>query len=318
MAVEQTLDPAPLSPTCVESLVEAWLAQIGEDKKPGTLEHYTKRIKPFRIKFRARQFSELTPIEILAYMREVNRFQPPHKKAGELKANATRAANAVVLELLQAFAIMVRAMPGPILPKLEKPIGRRREVLPTDDEVKRIVKAACPEFARIYKALDRSGARPGELCGATIADWNRTTREIVLQEHKTSETTGDVRRIAVGKILEKILLEAIGERTSGPIFLNTAGKQWTVDSLSRHFARLRDQLGLNKAIVNYCCRHRVGTKLCEKGNIEDAADALNHKKIETTRHYVHKDRARLADNQDQMDAGDEAPDEAPPAVPAAA
>jgi integrase len=310
-------ETVPLSPTCVESLVAAWLGQVAEDKKPATVEHYTKRIKPFRLKFRARELATLLPIEVLAYMREVNRFQPPHKRAGELKANATRAANAVVLELLQAFAIMVRVLPGPILPKLEKPIGRRREVLPTDAEVKLVVKAACPEFALIYRALDRSGARPGELCAAQIADWNTTTREIVLKDHKTSESTGEVRRISVGKRLAKIFLTAIGTRTAGPIFVNSSGRQWTVDALDRNFARLRDRLGLDKAIVIYCARHRVATKLCEQGTIEDAANALNHKRIETTMRYVHKDRQLLADNQDRLENEDEEPDEEP-AAPVAA
>ncbi|MES2793199.1 MAG: tyrosine-type recombinase/integrase [Planctomycetota bacterium] len=316
MTTEDPPEEVKLSPTCVESLVEAWLAQIAEDKKPSTLEHYTKRIKPFRTAFRTKEFAELLPIEVLAYMREVNRFQPPHKKSGQLKSNATRASNAIVLELLQAFAIMVRVMPGPILPKLEKPIGRRREILPTDDEVKRVVKEACPEFGLIYKALDRAGARPSEFCGAKIADWNRENKEIVLKDHKTSESTGEVRRIAVGKILERMLLQAIGERTSGHIFLNSVGTPWTIDSLDRHFARVRDKLGINKAVVVYCNRHRVGTKLCEKGKIEDAADALNHKRLETTRLYVHKDRARLADTQDQMstDEDDENEDAAPVAA----
>jgi integrase len=286
----------------VNDIAAAFLGQCVEHKSPATVKHYTKRLKPFLVAFGSREFAELLPIEIMAYMREVNRFAVGHKKAGQLKANATRTSNAIVLELLESFAVdELRCVVSRVLPKLDKPIGRQREELPTDDQVKLILKHATPAFAKIYKALRQTGARPGELAGATFDHWHRELNEIVLAQHKTAAKTGEVRRIAVGKRFEKILLDSVGNRAEGHLFLNSAGKPWTVETLDKNFSRIRTAAGLPSSLVLYCTRHEHATRLCEKVGIEDAADALGHKSINTTKRYIHKDRKRLADNQDLMD-----------------
>lgn len=290
----------------VKELYELFVADTAETKSPATLIHYTKRLKPFVRRFGDRPFQELLPIEIKAYVNESNRFQPPHKRAGELKAAATRASNVVVLQLLEAFAIEMKVMPGPILPKLDVPIGARRETLPNEAEVKRILNLAREPFKLIYRALRQSGARPNELVRATFADWHRADNEIVLLYHKTAEATGESRKIGVGKKLAAILALATAGRSEGVLFLNCFGQPWTVEALSKTFSRLRNAAGISKSIVLYTTRHEHATNLCKKVSIDDAADALNHKSINTTRHYVHKEKQKLLDNQDLMeDAGDE-------------
>ena len=83
---------------------------------------------------------------------------------------------------------------------------------------------ASPAFRLIYSALRQCGARPGELCRATIADVDRANRVITLKEHKTARKTGQVRRIPIGRKLGELLNQAIGTRTEGPVFLSPAGK----------------------------------------------------------------------------------------------
>jgi integrase len=139
--------------------------------------------------------------------------------------------------------------------------------VPTAAETEAILARASPQFRLIYSALRQCGARPGELCRATIADIDRTANAIVLREHKTARKTGKPRRIPIGRKLAELLAQAIGERKSGPIFLAPAGKAWTVPNLSRTYSRLRDLAGLPRDLVLYLARHECGTKICrERGS----------------------------------------------------
>lgn len=290
----------------VNELAVAFLDHCVETKKPATVIHYRKRLKPFLARFGSREFGELLPMEILGYMRDVNRFPAGHKRAGQPKANSTRASNAIVLELLEAFAVEMRAIPATILPTLEKPIGGKREELPTDADVKAILKLASPAFALIYRALRQTGCRPSELVEATFADWHQADNEIVLLDHKTATKTGDPRRISIGKRFGAMLATATSGRTEGPLFLNTLGQPWTVEALSRNFTRLRKRAGLRSCLVLYHTRHEFATKLCDAVGVEETSKALNHRKLDTTMRYVHTNRKKQADNQDLIDGAADA------------
>ena len=130
-------------------------------------------------------------------------------------------------------------------------------------------------------SLRQCGARPGELCRATIADIDRAANAIVVKEHKTARKTGKPRRIPIGRKLAKLLDQAIGKRSEGPIFLSPAGKSWTVPNLSRTYGRLRDNAGLPNDLVLYLARHECGTKICREkppaaGSREHQYDAAVH------------------------------------------
>ena len=117
--------------------------------------------------------------------------------------------------------------------------------------------------------------------------------------------TGEPRRIGVGKRFEKTLTAAVGDRTEGPLFLNTVGKPWTTDSLAKYVNRVRTRLKIRPGVVPYGLRHKFLTKLCEVTSIEEAADAADHGSIKTTMQYVHKDRSKRADNQDLATDGED-------------
>ena len=164
-----------------------------------------------------------------------------------------------------------------------------------------ILSRASPRFRLIYSALRQCGARPGELCRATIADIDRTANAIVLREHKTVRKTGRARRIPIGRKLSEMLKQAIAERTEGPVFLTPSGRAWRVENLSRTYSRLRDIAGLPKDLVLYLARHECGTKICREKGIEYARRLLGHSDISTTQRYVHLDDGELADAQDLID-----------------
>jgi integrase len=149
--------------------------------------------------------------------------------------------------------------------------------------------------------LRQCGARPGELCRATIADIDRAASAIVLKEHKTARKTGKPRRIPIGRKLRELLDQAIGKRTEGPIFRSPAGKKWSVQNLSRTYSRLRDNAGLPRDLVLYLARHECGTKICREKGIEYARRLLGHANISTTQRYMHLDERELADAQDLVE-----------------
>jgi integrase/recombinase XerC/integrase/recombinase XerD len=207
----------------------------------------------------------------------------------------------VALERLQKFALQNSLLDKPVFGILEKPRVGRRDRVPTPAETERIMAQASPEFRLIYSALRQCGARPGELCRATIADVDRSNRVITLKEHKTARKTGQVRRIPIGRKLRDLLDQAIGDRADGPVFLSPAGRAWKVGNLSRTYSRLRDQAGLPKDLVLYLARHECGTKICREKGIEYARRLLGHTNITTTQRYMHLDEKELADAQDLIE-----------------
>src|SRR6185295_4556869 len=127
-------------------------------------------------------------------------------------SNSTRHHNVVALERLQKFALEHKLLDKPVFGKLEKPRAGQRDRVPTPDETEAILSRSSPAFRLIYSALRQCGARPGELCRATIADIDRAANAIVLREHKTARKTGKPRRIPIGRKLAELLTQAIGDR----------------------------------------------------------------------------------------------------------
>src|SRR5258708_340400 len=147
---------------------------------------------------------------------------------------------------------------------LEKPREGQRDRVPTAEVTAAILSKSSREFRLIYSALRQCGARPGELCRATIADVDRAATVITLKEHKTARKTGKPRRIPIGRKLGELLDQAIGNRTEGPVFQSPIGKGWSVGNLGRTYSRLRDNASLPKDLVLYLTRHECGTKICRE------------------------------------------------------
>ena len=272
-------------------LLDRFLAWCARHRSRATCNFYRTRLRMLRGTHGAREFATLSPLEIDEYLALAD--------AG--MSDSTRHHNALALERLQKFALDHKLIDKPIFGKLEKPRVGQRDRLPTPDETAAIVSRASPEFRLILSALRQCGARPGELCRATIADIDRATSAIVLREHKTARKTGKPRRIPIGRKLGELVNQAIGDRQAGPIFLSPAGKAWRVANLSRTYSRLRDEAGLPRDLVLYLARHECGTKVCRQKGIEFARRLLGHANISTTQRYMHLDDRELADAQDLVE-----------------
>ena len=243
----------------IHDLIETFHSWCSRHRTPATCAFYRTRLRRFCQKYNARELGTLTPLEVDEYLGE----------AGAGFSDSTKHHNAVALERLQKFALEHKLLDKPVFGILEKPRVGRRERLPTPAETDAIMSRASPAFRLIYSALRQCGARPGELCRATIADVNRANCVITLKQHKTARKTGQPRRIPVGRKLGELLDQAIGNRTEGPVFLSPAGKGWRVANLSRTYSRLRDNAGLPKDLVLYLARHECGTKICRESEAVD-------------------------------------------------
>jgi integrase len=250
----------------IGELIATFISWNSRHRAPATVGFYRTRLKKFCRAYNARELASLTPLEVDEHL----------ATAGTGMSDSTRHHDVVDLQRLQKFAIEHKLLDEPVFGNLEKPRVGRRDRVPTAAETEAILAKASPAFRLIYSALRQCGARPGELCRATIADVDRANCVITLKEHKTVRKTGQPRRIPIGRKLGELLTQAIGDRQAGPIFLSPAGKAWSVPNLSRSYSRLRNLAGLPRDLVLYLARHECGTKICREKGIEYARRLLGH------------------------------------------
>ena len=83
----------------------------------------------------------------------------------------------------------------------------------------------------------------------------------------------------------------IGDRTAGPIFLNSDGSnRYPYRSAYRHLGRLCRSAGLPAGVTPHSLRHSYATEALRLGAaLQDVQDALGHADPRTTRRY---DRSR--------------------------
>ena len=103
--------------------------------------------------------------------------------------------------------------------------GSRERIFAPDEWERLCAACPCPAARLAFRGLAASAMRPGELCRSTIADLRGEgrRRRIELEKHKTAEKTGKARVVPIGRALAEVIAEAVGDRTSGPIWLAPGG-----------------------------------------------------------------------------------------------
>lgn len=293
----------------VRDSIAAFLLARAANRKPATIAHYRGRLAAFLEQLGDREAAALTELDCRRHLDQASRFAD-----GRPKAPDTIRANFIAFDQWQKWARKAGHLERLLVTEYEKPGSRGRDRIPTPAETAAIFQHAPADFALIYRALRACGARPGELCKAQITNLNWQVGLIELADHKTSRKTGKPRRIALGKELKKLVLEAIGSRTAGPIFLSSRGKPWTVPALGQIFRRIRAKANLPKDLVLYLARHEFASRLVERNvDINGVAESLGHSGLQTVRRYVKVKPEKLIEWQDKLDAGED-----PPAEPKAA
>lgn len=282
----------------VSDLIRSFLAELLKRSSAVTSSHYQKRLSSLSRQHGSVELSSLTKEAVLSWIASEGIWQYGPSK-GESKAPDTIRTTIVAWEQFQRWLIESEQLEHPITSKLKKPGGRKRELLPTREETAKLLEHAPDDFKLIYRAMRLTGARPGELCRAEIAHFDRVAGEIVLAQHKTAAKTGKPRRIPVGHpALKEIVDSQIGQRVEGRIFLRSNGRQWTTEIFSARFRELKTRAGLRDGLVLYLARHEHATELYKKtGDIKSVADALGHAQISTTMRYTRVDGEQLKKNQ---------------------
>lgn len=252
-----------------------------------TLAHYQGRLKRFLEEFGNTDVKDIGRDELMEHI---------HKSSTGLSPS-TKRANIVVIERLQKFARKFGHIKRRWIKDgdVQKPRQGYREKYATNEETQALIAEMRVDARLIYRTLRLTGARPGELCGATIAHLigEPGERMIVLTNHKTARKTGRPREIILSPVAEELVMEAVGDRTEGPIFATARGKHWLRDRLSREFRRCRNKLGVSPEIVLYSARHEAATEIVRTVGIAQAAGLLGHSDIKTTQRYTHLARADL-------------------------
>ena len=281
----------------VKYLIERFLKWHQEHNKPSTCRFYGLGLKWVLTKFGDREWADLKRDEVRDALQDSKR-----KPDGTPYAPDTQRRNTMCFNQLQKWSADQYDAEILLRPKdLKKPTGRRRERIPTEEELESIflgARATSPDclpptpYTRLevaFRSLAQSGCRPNELVRAKIKDLSPERDLILLKDHKTATKTGKSRRIPLGKTLRDLVLLSIGARTEGPIWLDELGKEWTVCKLSCRFRQIRDTLGLSTELVLYSFRHYKGTMVARKYDIHAASIILAHSQISTTARYAHPD-----------------------------
>lgn len=263
-------------------------------RKPSTISHYRARLRQV-----------LGAVTVDTWPIPADDISRALAAAGAGRAPDTIRANTIVTQQWGKWLVTRSYQPVETWAAVSwpKPGSRQRDELPTDEQSRAITAAGPPAWARIYRALRLTGARPGELCRAQISDLDRASRVIRLADHKTAGKTGRPRVIACGhRAMAEILEESIGLRANGCIFLSDRGQPWTVAHVSRIFRLIRDRLSLPRSLCLYLTRHEHATKLYRScKDVKAVADALGHSNLQTTRRYTRVSTEELNQAQSLID-----------------
>jgi integrase len=155
----------------------------------------------------------------------------------------------------------------------------------TDDEARRVVNGADPEFRPMVKAALLTGARYGELRHARVKDYDRQSKTLWLSETKGSEPRP--------AYLDREGVDMLDEATAGKeaealIFTRNDGGQWGKSQQLRRMAEAFARAKTAKTSY-HDLRRTYGARLALRGvPMAVIAEAMGHKDERITRkHYAH-------------------------------
>jgi integrase len=198
-----------------------------------------------------------------------------------------------------------RAAKGGLIPKdhgirgMTVPKGRARVTYLSPEQEKALSAAACPAMQLALRVLVRTGMRPGcefaEITAAHVVD-HGDRLEIRFKADASKNNKARVVRIKE-KWLIDLLREQIEKFPTGPLFRNSDGKPWIVNSMSRAFRRALDRakksgMTFDKDVCLYSCRHTfakralIGYWTGKPINMELLASLMGNTPAVCARHYA--------------------------------
>ena len=144
---------------------------------------------------------------------------------------------------------------NPLKGKVTMPQARRREDVMTPEDSDKLIAAVREPFKSFLIFLAGTGCRPIEAREALIEDWD-VEKGILMVKNKTRKKTGKMQRpLFISTAMAEHLKAVIGERKSGPVFLNPAGEKWKGDTLRVRMKRKCKELKITYGDRMYSARH---------------------------------------------------------------
>ncbi|WP_261538588.1 tyrosine-type recombinase/integrase [Burkholderia multivorans] len=135
------------------------------------------------------------------------------------------------------------------------------------DERNRLLDAMPDDLRMLAKALLLTGARPGELMKADIADYDRASGMLTVINNKGKHTDSSkkYREVALSNHARELFEQAIGSRKLGPIFIRAKdSKRWTALNYAKPFRQARKGAKLPHAVM-YSFRHSYISEMLSQG-----------------------------------------------------
>ncbi|NTZ08183.1 tyrosine-type recombinase/integrase [Burkholderia metallica] len=127
---------------------------------------------------------------------------------------------------------------------------------------------AMPDDLRTFaKALLLTGARPGELMKANIADYDKASGILTVINNKGKQTDASkrTREVVLSNPARELFEQAIGARKLGPIFIRAEdSKRWTALIYAKPFRQARKNAKLPHAVM-YSFRHSYISEMLSQG-----------------------------------------------------
>lgn len=280
MAEEPTGEmPPPLSQPIVAVLCDMFLEWSQKNNAPRSYEWYRSFLQDFCQHCGKTPVSDLKPYHVTRWLDRHTKWK-----------SARRCAVIAVKRAFNWAADEGLIVANPIKKVRKQPSASRQRVL-APDERQRILDNYREDdpFRDFLRAMQESGARPGEVATVTAANVDLEQGIWVLPQHKTARKTGKPRVIILTPPLVELSRELIRRYPAGPLFRNLDGKPWTRNAIRCRFRRVRVKLGLGPNLVAYTYRHTFATDALVGGaGIADVCELLGHTNTEMVmRHYQH-------------------------------
>lgn len=318
----------------IREVLDAYLKHISKTKQPGTVEIRLRAFTPFvnyKVKggmLGERAVADLTHQDVydfLEHMETVPRVQK-RKKAQKGRKPTTwgpgsqrnflqgvvAAFNwAVVGKMVLANPLDRIAKPGAVSRGADALLGTNAEEIEATHA--RILAVARPHWHPFLQALKDTGARPGELCAATAADFDPKIGAFVFRKemsrrndrfaHKNAKHKDRVIMLT-GKTLETVK-ELVGLYPDGKLFRRKNGKPFDRVNVVDRFIKFRKRLKM-PGLTAYSYRHTWATELLKAGmDVDTLASLMGNSAAVIRQHYSHllADRQGLREKLERFTAG---------------
>ena len=197
------------------------------------------------------------------------------------------------LKRILRWAVEEKLIPSSPLESMRLSKGKRRMVILSIDEHRRLTRGSSPEFRSLLWFAWWTGCRPSEL---RSLEWSHISADCTyakLTEHKNARKTSKPRVIYFPPNAVALLRR---NRGKGPVFLNAKSRLWTKNAVVCRMKRLKEKTGIDATAYAY--RHSYVTRALERGvSVADVAELVGTSIEIISRNYAHLElgKQRLLD-----------------------